>query len=593
MSEHISSAVFRESLKHKTALIICMLIIAMIYFILHGIRQEIKVPITNIKHENGFSYWIDLTGPQYTALTNQADNIHLPERSSLSVLENGIPIGSRHSLHNDIRNKGKGYYSHWNKGVYFSTSDNTDPRINNRHYTLAYQKYPDRMLIYIVAGIVLISLIPYRSVLSASFRWLITNDITLVVMISVASLFITLAILESGFRYFTPFKSIEWPIIFDPEVGFYFKPNSVIKHTNHLDFWTVDRSNSWGFLDKEPPATPPTGCHFSFIGDSFIEAAQVQQSEKVQRLVENWANTKHPEWKLTTSAFGYSGTGQLNQLPFYDKFAKRLKPDLVILVFVSNDFANNSNILEALRNGWHPDSAPRTFAKKLENMNYTLSPIDSDWQSKKLAPLATDIKNNRLHKWLKDTSYLYRWTWLKLSLLYPKIKRLEGPTNADQVLNRVHQLEIEPLLAQRLTGWKDHYALDIDRPFHNPYLTQVYQDAIDMTKFALQEFKKRTDADGAQLLILAASQLRTSTKPEDKLHYAFQRLKNITDELDIPLIDQYDFILRQSGDLLDAQFRHDQHWTMQGHRWAADAIQQWLENNNINCPRKNNHYKIQ
>ena len=58
-------------------------------------------------------------------------------KSGCILMEDGKPLGSNHTLHDDIRAKGKGGYSHWTATcIYFSTSDNSDPRTNGRTYTL-------------------------------------------------------------------------------------------------------------------------------------------------------------------------------------------------------------------------------------------------------------------------------------------------------------------------------------------------------------------------------------------------------------------------------------------------------------------------
>lgn len=123
---------------------------------------------------------------------------------------------------------------------------------------------------------------------------------------------------------------------------------------------------------------------------------------------------KHPGWRLSASAFGYSGTGQLNQLPFYDHFARHQKPALVVLVFVSNDFANNSTILEAIRNGWHPDHPPRVFARSdAANGGYSIIDIDPQWQKHLLPKSATAYGEGcwscGMHEKLKSVSLFYRW----------------------------------------------------------------------------------------------------------------------------------------------------------------------------------------
>ena len=61
---------------------------------------------------------------------------------------------------------------------------------------------------------------------------------------------------------------------------------------------------------------------------------------------------------ITTSAFGISGTGQVNQLAYYDEFARYLRPALLVLVFVSNDFMNNAPILDGLNREWTRTDSP-------------------------------------------------------------------------------------------------------------------------------------------------------------------------------------------------------------------------------------------
>ncbi len=63
------------------------------------------------------------------------------ESSSLLVLlEDETPLGPAHSGHEDIRKLGGGRFSHWGKELYFSTSDNSNPRDNGRRYTVKEQR---------------------------------------------------------------------------------------------------------------------------------------------------------------------------------------------------------------------------------------------------------------------------------------------------------------------------------------------------------------------------------------------------------------------------------------------------------------------
>jgi pectate lyase len=56
--------------------------------------------------------------------------------SFMEVFEDGRPLGPGHAPHEDVRRLGQGRFSHWGDRLYFSTSDNSDPRTNGRHYTV-------------------------------------------------------------------------------------------------------------------------------------------------------------------------------------------------------------------------------------------------------------------------------------------------------------------------------------------------------------------------------------------------------------------------------------------------------------------------
>src|SRR5262249_10856064 len=54
--------------------------------------------------------------------------------SYVQVFEDGVPLPRPRADHDTIRLHGKGAYSHWNAVLYFSTTDNSDPRSNGRRY---------------------------------------------------------------------------------------------------------------------------------------------------------------------------------------------------------------------------------------------------------------------------------------------------------------------------------------------------------------------------------------------------------------------------------------------------------------------------
>ena len=79
-----------------------------------------------------------------------------------------------------------------------------------------------------------------------------------------------------------PFSTNSYPLHFVPKVGLMLKPNAEVLRTNHRDFWTIQRTNSLGFLDREPIRSDRAAesCHIAMIGDSFVQAKEVPIADK-------------------------------------------------------------------------------------------------------------------------------------------------------------------------------------------------------------------------------------------------------------------------------------------------------------------------
>ena len=104
-----------------------------------GFQETYPLPISEIRHDAGCGYVIDLKNRPFgwPITTFVGDTQLAPSASSLLLFENGNPIGLPHTLHDQIRKKGLGHYSHWyhtKYELYFSTPDCSDPRFNDRSY---------------------------------------------------------------------------------------------------------------------------------------------------------------------------------------------------------------------------------------------------------------------------------------------------------------------------------------------------------------------------------------------------------------------------------------------------------------------------
>lgn len=381
------------------------------------------------------------------------------------------------------------------------------------------------------------------------------------------TLLVLFFVLEAWARLFPPKDVNVWPLVQNPDVGTTFRPNARVVLSNGLDFHVEETSNEAGFLDRSlPPIEKTDGvCRIAIIGDSFVEAAQVPVREKVQVQLQRLLESEKPGRKVETMAFGFSGTGQLNQLGYLQTFVRPRKPDVIVLVFVSNDFANNSALLEAIRVGWHPAHTPRTFAREKAGL-IEIQPIDPDWQRHRL-PTARD-QRPVVHRWLTGNSRFYRWLYAKISLEYPALAARIGrePTDAERTAARIAALAgAAPDHARIMGDWTPQkYEANIDSMFERPDpLPEAFQQALRFTGFAFDVYKQRAAADGARLVVMGSHEL------SDRLE---ARLQGLLKPREISYVSLRRHIAERGGKPVDAQWRHDAHWSPRGHVWAAEAL---------------------
>src|SRR5262249_9067395 len=60
--------------------------------------------------------------PEAASLQSMADFGAAQKRSTARLYEDEIALGPAHAAHAEIRNKGRGAFSHWKETLYFSTS---------------------------------------------------------------------------------------------------------------------------------------------------------------------------------------------------------------------------------------------------------------------------------------------------------------------------------------------------------------------------------------------------------------------------------------------------------------------------------------
>ena len=373
------------------------------------------------------------------------------------------------------------------------------------------------------------------------------------------------------FRLTVPFMTSTLPEVFVSDLGNQLEPNAEVRWTNRLDFWTASRTNRLGFLDREIPSPKRSAasCHVAVIGDSFVEAKDVPISEKLHVRLEALAARQLPGLDVTTSAFGKSGTGQIAQLPYYG-VARRFAPKLVVLVFVHNDFLDNHPVLKATATGHDPEAMPWVTAARAADGAIRLRP-PVPMRRQASFPLAQrDLRLFPGYATIRNayrSSYFASWLWTKIRLSNSSSGRFPQYPAWTEHVRQMRDYE------SVLRGWPladGGYVQTFRTLLAENAQVPAVEDALAFTAFALDQFKAQTERDGAALAILATHTMRTGG---DLL---FDRMSAMATSRGLPVVDQYDFVVRNGGNVEDLTWPHDRHWNAAGHRWAARALLEYL-----------------
>lgn len=102
-----------------------------------GIKQDFLIPSSAITKMSSLAYATDLPVSSYWIFETLDDSPNRPH-SRTKLFEDSKLLGPEHSTHDDVYKAGLGHFSHWDSRLYFSTSDNSDPRVNGHRYKVVY-----------------------------------------------------------------------------------------------------------------------------------------------------------------------------------------------------------------------------------------------------------------------------------------------------------------------------------------------------------------------------------------------------------------------------------------------------------------------
>jgi hypothetical protein len=174
---------------------ICSILVSLTLFVVKYYDYKIYAgpySISNIEHVGAFGY---------TAYVGRESWSSHQVSSAAEVLENGQPLkGMSTYKHEEISRLGRGRYSFWQGNVYFSSSDNTDPRSNGRKYEIRNQITVSNTVL-ITASLICIFILIFSLIISL-FRRLSALTKRIITIIQVIILLTTISIVFTSYLFY-------------------------------------------------------------------------------------------------------------------------------------------------------------------------------------------------------------------------------------------------------------------------------------------------------------------------------------------------------------------------------------------------------
>jgi hypothetical protein len=323
------------------------------------------------------------------------------------------------------------------------------------------------------------------------------------------------------------------------------------------EFTTQVTINARGLRDRRQSYEKPPGTfRVVLLGDSFVEAVQVQQWQGVVERLE-WALSQDASRPVEVINAGVAAYGTGQEYLLLDQMGEELKPDLVVLLFfVGNDVANNNFRLEL----WDGDLslALKPYFDRRDDGSLILLPGPP--------PSAQSGLSDALRSCCALYNVIETGVYNKLDRNYPR-----------------EPLEAIGGLRSPLTGLYD------TRP------EGEWERAWRTSEALLARVRDRSAVLGAPLVVVAApewraldpaawrDELQRSNPRSNRLDSGRLRIEAptqtagvIATRLGVSFVDLLPPLQAAVAEGVPLYFDFDKHWTAAGHAVAARAIHQGL-----------------
>jgi hypothetical protein len=383
------------------------------------------------------------------------------------------------------------------------------------------------------------------------------------ILVALASLIVSLAVVELGLRIL----GIEYPLFYDydPYLGITLKPGVKGYWLNEGKGYV--RVNSDGLRDREHPISHPANTlRIAILGDSYVEAMQVNQEETFWALMgKDLAGCGQLAGrKVEVINFGVSGFGTSQELLMLEHRVWQYSPDVVLLAFtIANDVADNVKTLKQI--DYHPYHVYKGDALVLQD-----GAARANWEANQRSwwkRLNLDILNNfRILQVIKHAEFLW------------------GQWRLVQESSQIGTVSVKG------------EEFGIDQAYFLKPSTAEWQEAWRVTEGVLLKMAEEVTRHGARFFVVTVTS-GVQVNPDvanraafakwlgvKDLYYGEGRLEKLCRSHDIPMLalapifaeyaSQHQVYLHGFGKGLGQG-----HWNQDGHRLAGQTIARWL------CPQ--------
>ena len=366
-----------------------------------------------------------------------------------------------------------------------------------------------------------------------------------------------------------------------PIFGWTLEPNA--NYSNRMPEDTVRVTyNSEGFRDVDHNFENPLNTfRILVLGDSFMEAYNVELSDAFHKQIEQFVREEGFEIEVINQGVG--GYGTLQEYLVYRDIGKLYNPNLVLLGFtMGNDLINNSLELESLLRADSMYVESRPFLDVSDPTNWAITVVDYE------GALRRYTENKERHN-----SFLRKL--VRQSVLLETLRTV-GYNVRNNIQNKLTTREARESQIKRQTTYQEHlYFTSVGMNYcqEPPEFTESW----DITKRILARIKGDVENSGGTLVVFALPLIHEVDENEmeavkknapnsetDCLEEApgYERLKNILNELDIEYVNLLPNFRDVNQDGNSNLYRlSDRHWNEEGHALAAKVVGSYLLQKNL------------